>query len=78
MVILNVRLTRFIVTRDKLFKKMMGLDRWLSIGSSVPTVLFTTIYNSSPRGSNVPFWTLLVPHTCDTQIHAGKVPIHIK
>jgi hypothetical protein len=52
--------------RDSSVVKTQGSSR----GSD--TWKLTTIYNSSPRGSNIVFWSLWVPYAYGTDIHGGK------
>lgn len=46
----------------------------------VPSILMVTdnIWNSSSRDSDALFWPLCTLYACNTDIHTGKIPIHIK
>lgn len=46
---------------------------------SLVPITHTEAYNSSTKEPNTLFWAVQVPSTShDTDIQAGKIPIHIK
>lgn len=67
----------------KLERWFQGLEHWLlflmiRVWFSTPTGWLQTIYNSNLRGSDILFWPLWSQEMWCTNIHADKIPIHIK